>query len=119
MSESHAPATASSEVTPEQIKEIQDHLRGYKIVCGFQILFVLITVAISFLIKTTAAQVAVTLLLATVNGTLVAGILMHLKQEKRMIWKFLIFTGVFFFVLFFLTYLARTDGIFGSTHTHH
>jgi hypothetical protein len=42
-----------------------------------------------------------------------------LKEEKRTIWKFLIFTGVFFFILFFLTYLARTDLISQTVHNHH
>ncbi len=120
MSESHEPAAATSAtVSPEQIQEIKSHLEGYKKICGLQIVFVLITVGVSFLIRSTTWQVFVTLLLAAVNGTLVAGILMHLKEEKRTIWKVLIFTAIFFFVLFFLTYLARTDGITGSSHTHH
>jgi len=120
MSESHEPAAASPvTVSPEQIREITKHLDGYKKICGLQIVFVLVTVAVSFVIRSTPLQIAVVLLCAAANGTLVAGILMHLKEEKRTIWKFLIFTGIFFFVLFFLTYLARTDGIMGSSHTHH
>ena len=95
-------------------------MKGYAKICGLQIAFVFATVAISFAnFRSAAMQVFIILLCATANGVLVAGILMHLKEEKRTIWKFLIFTGIFFFVLFFLTYLARTDGILQSTHSHH
>jgi hypothetical protein len=120
MSESHAPVPASTEsVSPEQVHEIKKHLEGYTKVAIVQAIFVIVTVGLSILIRSTVVQVLVTLFLAAANGTLVAGILMHLKEEKRTIWKFLIFTGVFFFVLFFLTFLARTDSIMGSSHTHH
>ncbi len=120
MSESHAPQTAASEaVTPEQAQEISKHVKGYIKIGLLQVVFSIITVAISYINFSSFGTKAIAVLLAASgNATLVAGILMHLKDEKRMIWKFLIFTGVFFFILFFLTYLAHTDGIQGSTHTH-
>jgi cytochrome c oxidase subunit IV len=37
---------------------------------------------------------------------LVAAIFMHLAAEKRLIYRVLIFTGLFVFALFWLTYLA-------------
>ena len=121
MSESHPPESAnSSTVSPEQAREISKHITSYLKVSCLQITFALAMVGISFInFPSNAMQIFVTLLVTTINATLVASILMHLKEEKRMIWKFLIFTGVFFFVLFFLTYLARTDMIFGTSHTHH
>ncbi len=121
MSESHAPDAASSAaVSPEQTREINKHIKSYLKIGVVQVLFSLATVAISFgNFRSTAMQVSLTLLAAAANGTLVAGILMHLKEEKRTIWKFLIFTGIFFFILFFLTYLARTDTIMPTLHNHH
>ena len=121
MSESHAPETASpATVSPEHAREINKHIKGYLKIGVVQVLFSLATVAVSFgNFRSTAMQVGLTLLAAAANGTLVAGILMHLKEEKRTIWKFLIFTGVFFFILFFLTYLARTDPIMETHHNHH
>jgi hypothetical protein len=120
MSESHEPVAAvSHDVSPEQVQQIKKHLDGYKKITITQVVFILVTVGASIVIRSTFAQVLVTLILAAANGTLVAGILMHLKEEKRTIWKFLIFTGVFFFILFFLTFLARTDPIMGTGHTHH
>lgn len=120
MSESHAPQSAASdEVTPEQVQEINKHIKGYLKIGVLQVVFSIVTVAISFINFSSFGAKAITVLLAASgNATLVAGILMHLKDEKRTIWKFLIMTGVLFFLLFFLTYLAHTDGISGSTHTH-
>jgi FtsH-binding integral membrane protein len=121
MSESHPPASPEpAPASPEQIRQVEKHLSGYKKICGLQILFALAAVAISFgPFHSTATQVTLTLLVSAGNGLLVAGILMHLKEEKQTIWKFLIFTGIFFFVLFFLTYLARTDLISQTFHNHH
>ena len=122
MSDSPAPEAPGvpASLPPEEARQIGKHIQGYLKICAVQIVFVVITVAISFAnFQSAVTQVLATLLCAGANGALVAGILMHLKEEKRTIWKFLIFTGIFFFVLFFLTYLARTDGIMGSSHTHH
>ena len=120
MSESHEPvATVSHDVSPEQVQQVKKHLGGYVKITITQIIFIFVTVIVSTWIRSTFTQALVTVLLAAANGALVAGILMHLKEEKRTIWKFLIFTGVFFFVLFFLTFLARTDPIIGTSYTHH
>jgi len=121
MSESHTPASASTAaVSPEEVRDIKKHIAGYLKIFVVQVVFALAMVAVSFWsFGSAAAQVFATLLVAAANGFLVAGILMHLKEEKRMIWKVLIFTGVFFFILFFLTYLARTDPIMQTLHNHH
>ena len=117
-SESHTPEPAPA--SQEQIRDIQKHIRRYVAIFGLQVGCALVMVWISFWnLGSSAAQVAATLFVAAINGILVAGILMHLKEEKRTIWKFLIFTGVFFFILFFLTYLGRTDTIVQTLHNHH
>jgi caa(3)-type oxidase subunit IV len=120
MSDSHAsePATPAP-VSAQQIEEIKKHVGGYVKIGFLQMIVAVVTVGASFVFSSTATQVAVTLLIATFNGLLVAGILMHLKEEKKTIWKFLIFTGIFFFILFFLTYLARTDAISQTVLNHH
>ena len=121
MSESHTPPSASSATVPqEQVRDIEKHIKGYLKIFVAQVAFIIVMVGVSFYnFSSAAAQVAATLLVAILNGVLVAGILMHLKREKKTIWKFLIFTGIFFFVLFFLTYLARTDPIMQTLHSHH
>ena len=121
MSESHEPEMPSpASVSPEQVQEITKHIKKYVTIGICQVFFSFVTVGISFWnFGSTATQVLLTLLTAALNGGVVAAIMMHLKEEKQTIWKFLIFTGVFFFILFFLTYLARTDDIVQTLHNHH
>lgn len=54
-------------------------------------------------------NIVIGLLIAAFKSSLVALIFMHLKNERGLIYKFLIFTVVFAFGLFFLTYLAFID----------
>jgi caa(3)-type oxidase subunit IV len=60
---------------------------------------------------TMKANVAVAMLVATFKAGLVAAIFMHLSNEKRMIYRILMFTAFFVLGLFFLTYLAWYDPI--------
>lgn len=122
MSDTHstAPAAATNEVSAEQAKEIDRQVGVYVKVAIVQVVFSLVTVAASYLpISSTSLRVALTLLVASANAYLVLGIMMHLKEEKRSIWNFLIVTAVLFFFLFFLTGLAHGDPIVGTSHTHH
>lgn len=124
MSDTHAPhapeTSAHAPVSAQNAQEINKHIKGYIKIGVVQVVFSIVTVFISFAkFSSGAAQAIAVLLVAAANGSLVAAILMHLKDEKKTIWKVLIFTAVFFFVLFFLTYLARTDAIMGSSHNHH
>ena len=96
------------------------HLKGYIKIGIIEFIFTVVTVWISFLAeKSMGTKIVLTLLSATGNAVLVAAILMHLKDEKKMIWKVLFFTGAFLVVLFFLTWLARSDEIAGVLHNHH
>ena len=122
MSDSHASSSATpatTDPTPEQVQEIKKHLGTYVKVGGIQVGISIATVFASFLPVAGGAKIALVLLIALVNAVIVAGIMMHLKEEKKSIWNFLIFTGIFFFILFFLTTLAHTDHIFGTTHSQH
>ncbi len=56
-----------------------------------------------------AAKVALILLVATVNAFLVAGFLMHLLSEKKLIYTVLAFTVFFVAGLFALTIYAMHD----------
>jgi caa(3)-type oxidase subunit IV len=119
MSDSHAPsAPVSSSVTPELEKEISHRLATYKKVGVVQVGFSFATVIAAYLFHGAFRVVAV-LGLASINAAMVAAIMMHLKQEKKIIWNFLYFTGIFLVVIFFLTYLAHSDPIIGTNHTHH
>ena len=56
-------------------------------------------------------HMAVAMLVATFKAGMVAAIFMHLSNEKRMIYRILVFTALFVLGLFFLTYLAWYDPI--------
>ena len=56
-----------------------------------------------------ARNIAFGLFIAVVKSSLVALIFMHLKSERKLIYKFLLFTVVFVLGLFFLTYLSWAD----------
>ena len=57
------------------------------------------------------ANVAVAMVVATFKAGLVAYIFMHLSAEKKLIYRILIFTAIFVFGLFWLTYLAWYDPV--------
>ena len=91
----------------EYAHNVQKHVRGYLMVGATLLAFTGITVALSYVnFGTQKANVAVALLVATFKAGLVAAIFMHLAAEKRLIYRVLIFTGLFVFALFWLTYLA-------------
>lgn len=62
------------------------------------------------------AKVALILAVACVNAFVVAGFLMHLLSEKKMIYTVLGFTVFFFAGLMGLTIWAMHDMPLGSTH---
>ena len=73
---------------------------------------------ISFLPEhyTWAAKVGMILSVAAANAFVVAGFLMHLISEKKMIYTVLAFTVFFFIGLFALTLYAMHDFPTGTTH---
>ena len=91
---------------------VAKHIRGYMLVGATLITFTAITVFLSYVnFGTMKANVAVAMLVATFKAGLVALIFMHLRSEKRMIYRILMFTAFFVLGLFFLTYLAWYDPI--------
>ena len=123
MKETHEPigeaATLSADSHAAQVAhdehvahDVSKHIRGYLLVGLTLIVFTAITVALSYFdFGTQKANVAVAMLVATFKAALVAAIFMHLSNEKRMIYRILIFTAFFVLGLFFLTYLAWYDPI--------
>jgi caa(3)-type oxidase subunit IV len=91
----------------EYAHNVQKHVRGYLMVGAALLAFTALTVALSYVdFGTRKANIAVAMLVATFKAGLVAAIFMHLAAEKRLIYRVLIFTGLFVFALFWLTYLA-------------
>ena len=91
----------------EYAHNVQAHVKRYLLVGALLLGFTAATVALSYVdFGTRKANIAVAMLVAAVKAGLVAAIFMHLAAEKRLIYRVLIFTGLFVFALFWLTYLA-------------
>ncbi len=96
------------------------HLGLYLGVGGFLLFATVVTVWLSFVdFGSHAANWIVAMAVATVKVGFVAAIFMHLKGEKWMIWKFLLFTVFFCAGLFLLTLFHYADPIFGTSYTTH
>ena len=90
------------------------NLKSYFRLCAVVFVVVLCTTALmiyaSFLPHFGwPAKVTMILAIAVVNAFLVAGYLMHLLSEKKMVYTVLIFTVIFFIGLMGLTMFAMND----------
>lgn len=85
--------------TPE---EIEKHIKQYKMVFYALLVLTVLTVGVSYIDFGVALGIAVGLLVATVKGSLVLSIFMHLLEEKPIILWTMAFTMLFFFVMIFL-----------------
>lgn len=77
---------------------------------GLLIVFTVLTVWLQYVdFGSHERNITIGLLIAAFKASLVALIFMHLKGERGLIYKFLLFTVVFVIGLFFLTYLHYSD----------
>jgi len=96
--------------TPEEIRK---HTRLYLIVGATLFACTVLTVAAArYNFPSQAIDVAVGLLIATFKAVLVGLVFMHLSNERKMIYLFLLMSGVFFIALMFLTLWDLWDPIF-------
>jgi len=109
-----APVGTSPEAAHDDhvAHNVSKHIRAYLMVGATLITFTAITVFLSYVnFGTMKANVAVAMIVATFKAGLVAAIFMHLSNEKRMIYRILMFTAFFVLGLFFLIYLAWYDPV--------
>jgi caa(3)-type oxidase subunit IV len=96
----------------EYAHNVAKHVKGYLIVGVILLAATALTVGLSYVdFGSRKANVAVAMLLATIKVSFVGAVFMHLAAEKRLIYRVLIFTGLFVFALFWLTYLAWYDPV--------
>ena len=93
---------------PEAIKK---SVRTYYTVGALLLLFTAITVAVNQVHLAIPLAITVALVIATMKGSMVASVFMHLSDERRWIYGALILTVVFFVVLIFVPLLTTLDGI--------
>jgi membrane protease YdiL (CAAX protease family) len=72
-----------------------------------------VMVALSLLPLPTGIKIALVLTVALAEASLVAGVLMHLFSERKLIFSVLLLTGIFFALLLLLPLLSEAD------HTSH
>lgn len=109
---SHNPQNSPAQDAAEVSKYVKSQIK----VGAALIVFTIVAVTATFLpFGSLQARTTVTVLAVLTNAFLVAGVSMHLISEKKTITQFLVFTAIFFGVLFALTALA----FFDSTGHHH
>ena len=91
--------------------DMRKSIRTYGIVGGLLLLFTVITVAVNQVHLAVPLAITVALIIATMKGSMVAAIFMHLNHEKKWIYGALILTVVFFVVLILLPNLTVKDTI--------
>ena len=114
MSDSHEPAKDSAPAAHgDHGHAAHDmHLRLYLGVGGFLIVATIITVGLSYVdFGSRSNNIIIAMIVATIKVGFVGAIFMHLKGEKKTIWRPLYFTAFFVLGLFLLTLLHYYDPI--------
>ena len=99
---------------PEAIRK---SIRTYGIIGGLLLVFTAITVAVNQVHLAVPLAITVALIIATMKGSMVASVFMHLSHERKWIYGALMLTVVFFVVLSFVPLLTVSDTI--GTPIHH
>ena len=100
---------------------IKKSIRSYMVVGALLLVFTGATVAANSFHLAVPAAITLALVIASIKGTMVASVFMHLSHEKKWIYGSLLLTVVFFIVLLFLPLLTVAGGIgkpTGAPATH-
>lgn len=96
--------------------EVKQTIRKYMMVGAALFVGTVITVAANQVHLIVPLAITVALIIATVKGSLVAAVFMHLSHEKKWIYGSLILTVAFFIVLMMLPFLTIADHIGTPIH---
>ena len=91
--------------------EVKKSVRSYITVFVMLMVFTVLTVAASRFHFAVPLAITIALIIATLKGSMVAGVFMHLLHEKRAIYGALLLTLVFFIVLLFIPLLTILDRV--------
>ena len=97
--------------------EIKKSIRTYGIVGGLLLVFTAITVAVNQVHLAVPLAITVALIIATMKGSMVAAVFMHLSHEKQWIYGALILTVLGFLILMTVPMFTVMDTI--GTPIHH
>lgn len=81
----------------------------HKLILAALVACTLVMVTLALLPLSTGWKVGLVLVVATIEAALVAGVLMHLVEERKLILSILVLTGIFFVGLLLLPILSEVD----------
>jgi len=88
---------------------IKKDIRKYLMIGAALYVFTIITVAVNQVHLVVPMAITVALIVATIKGTMVASVFMHLSNEKKWIYGSMILTVVGFAVLIFIPLFTVMD----------
>ena len=91
--------------------EVKKSVRSYITVFVMLMVFTVITVGAASFHFAVPLAITVALIIATMKGSMVAAVFMHLSHERQLIYGTLLLTAAFFFMLLFLPVLAYMDRV--------
>jgi cytochrome c oxidase subunit IV len=93
------------------VDSIKKSVRQYVMIGAALYVFTVITVAVNQVHLAVPLAVTVALIVATIKGSMVASVFMHLSHEKRWVYGALILTVAFFIVLMSVPGFTVMDSI--------
>ncbi|GJM25601.1 MAG: hypothetical protein DHS20C16_20160 [Phycisphaerae bacterium] len=90
-------------------EEVRKSIRSYLLVFGALAVLTVITVAASWLKVSVAVGIFIALVIASVKGSLVASVFMHLLHEKAILFWVLIISAFFFLLLILLPVMQSSE----------
>ena len=91
--------------------EIKKSVRSYITVFVMLMVFTILTVTAASFHFAVPMAITVALIIAVMKGSMVAGVFMHLSNEKKAIYGALLLTLAFFIVLMFVPLFTMMDHI--------
>jgi caa(3)-type oxidase subunit IV len=98
-------------VTHSDAESVRNSIRTYLMIGAALFVFTVITVAVNQVHLAVPAAITVALIIASMKGSMVAAVFMHLKAERPWIYGALILTIVGFLVLMTVPLFTQMDSI--------
>lgn len=93
----------------DDVDSIKKQTRAYLLVFGALMVLTVLTVGVAYLHMPVWLAIGVALVIALFKGTLVAGVFMHLFDERKLIYWVLALTVLFFLVLLVYPTISEWD----------
>ena len=103
-------------MTHMDLEKTQKTIKMYLVVGVSLLVFTVITVAVNQVHLAVPAAITVALIIATMKGSMVASVFMHLSHERKWIYGALILTVIGFFILMTVPLFTTLDHIGTPIH---